>query len=134
MIHTTEAAQLRLRTQRVTLIALLLLIATCLLWEWKLAPLRPGGSWLIAKVIPLLLMLPGIVRARLYSFQWVSMAILLYFTEGIVRATSDINTTSVILAWIEVVLTTVIFMMVLLYTKSYKRPKETVVSAVTPVQ
>ncbi len=124
---------LRLRTQRITLIALLLLIADCIVWEWKLAPLRPGGSWLLLKIVPLLLMLPGIAKARLYSFQWVSMAILLYFTEGIVRATSDTNAMSIKLAWVEVALTLVIFVSVLAYTKSFKRPKQNQAAATTPI-
>ena len=123
MTMTMNSQQKRHLTQRITLVCLMLLIALCLLWEWKLAPLRPGGSWLIAKVVPLILMLPGVLKARLYSFQWISMAILLYFTEGIVRATSDTNSVSIALAWVEVVLTTVIFSTVLIYTKTYKRPK-----------
>ena len=34
--------------------ALLALIVLCVAWELFLAPLRPGGSWLVLKVLPLL--------------------------------------------------------------------------------
>ena len=46
------------QTQKVcfygTVASLLLLIALCIAWETVLAPLRPGGSWLVLKVLPLL--------------------------------------------------------------------------------
>lgn len=68
---------------------LLSLIALCLTWELWLAPLRPGGSWLVLKVLPLLLPLRGMLHGRRYTFQWTTLMIWLYFTEGVVRATSD---------------------------------------------
>ncbi len=71
------------------LFCLLALIALGLAWELRLAPLRPGGSWLVLKVLPLLAALRGMLYGRRYTFQWMSLAILLYFTEGVVRATSD---------------------------------------------
>ena len=54
-----------------------------------LAPLRPGGSLLVLKVLPLLIPLTGILRGRVYTYQWASMLILAYFAEGIVRARTD---------------------------------------------
>ena len=30
----------------------LALLVLTVLWEWLLAPLRPGGSWLILKAVP----------------------------------------------------------------------------------
>jgi uncharacterized membrane protein len=51
---------------------------------------RPaGGSWLALKCLPLLAPLFGILNGRRYTYQWASMLILLYFTEGIVRATTE---------------------------------------------
>jgi len=70
-------------------ISLIALIALCVIWELWLAPLRPGGSWLVLKVLPLLVAMPGILRGRRYTHQWASMLILLYLMEGLVRATSD---------------------------------------------
>lgn len=67
---------------------LLALIACCLVTELWLAPLRPGGSWLVLKVLPLLAALPGILNARRYTFQWLSLAIWVYFAWGMVSACS----------------------------------------------
>ena len=65
------------------------LIALCLLWELWLAPLRPGGSFLALKALPLVLPLPGILRGKRYTYQWSSMLILAYLAEGVVRAWAD---------------------------------------------
>ena len=100
--------------------SLLLLIAWCVAWELWLAPLRPGGSWLVLKVIPLLFPLIGVLKRDVYTMQWSSMLILLYFTEGIVRATSD-RGPSVMLAWGEVALSCLFFFCVLAYLRPYKR-------------
>ncbi|MEO1767366.1 DUF2069 domain-containing protein [Thiobacter aerophilum] len=71
------------------IISLTALIFLCLGWELVWAPLRPGGSFFVLKVLPLLLPLFGILRGRRYTYQWSAMLILLYFAEGIVRAASD---------------------------------------------
>ncbi|MGH8789439.1 MAG: DUF2069 domain-containing protein [Cupriavidus necator] len=100
--------------------SLLALIVLCIAWEWFLAPLRPGGSWLIIKFVPLLLPLRGVLTRNRYTMQWSSMLILLFFTEGIVRATSD-RAPSSTLAWVEVALTLVFFTSTILYLRPYKR-------------
>ncbi|EXI79384.1 MAG: putative membrane protein [Candidatus Accumulibacter appositus] len=69
--------------------SLIVLIFLCLAWELRLAPIQPGGSWLALKSLPLLAPLFGILNGRRYTYQWASMLILLYFTEGIVRATTE---------------------------------------------
>ena len=69
--------------------SLLALILLSLLWELWLAPLHPGGSWLVVKVIPLLLPVAGILKGRRYTYQWSSMLILLYFIEGVVHMFSN---------------------------------------------
>ncbi len=69
--------------------ALIALIFLCLAWELWLAPLRPGGSWLALKALPLLSPLFGILRGRRYTYQWSSMLVLAYFAEGVVRAWSE---------------------------------------------
>lgn len=70
-------------------ISLIVLIFLCLAWELRLAPIQPRGSWLALKCVPLLAPLFGILHGRRYTYQWASMLILLYFTEGVVRATSE---------------------------------------------
>jgi uncharacterized membrane protein len=102
-------------------ISLLLLIVLCIAWELFLAPLRPGGSWLVLKVVPLLLPLAGVIRRDVYTLQWSSMLILLYFAEGIVRATSDRDPTSAMLGWTEVVLSSIFFFSALSYLRPYKK-------------
>lgn len=69
--------------------ALLALIVLCLAWELWLAPLRPGGSWLALKALPLALPLGGVLSGRRYTFQWSSMLALAYFVEGTMRAWSE---------------------------------------------
>ena len=70
-------------------LVLVSLAALCLLWELWLAPLRPCGSFLALKALPLALPLAGILRGRRYTYQWSSMLILAYLAEGLTRALSD---------------------------------------------
>lgn len=69
--------------------SLVLLIALCLAWELWLAPLRPGGTLMALKGMPLLLALRGIAEGRRYTYQWSSMLVLAYFAEGVMRAWSE---------------------------------------------
>lgn len=69
--------------------SLLLLIVLCLAWELWLAPLRPGGSLIALKALPLLLPFGGILAGRRYTYQWASMLVLAYFAEGVMRAWSE---------------------------------------------
>lgn len=65
------------------------LIGLCIAWETILAPLRPGGSWLMLKAVPLLFAVFGLLRGNRYTYQWASLFILMYFAEGLVRAWTD---------------------------------------------
>ena len=69
--------------------SVLALIVLGLAWELRLAPLRPGGSWLAIKILPLCLPLAGLLRNRMYTYRWVSLMVWLYFVEGVVRAYGD---------------------------------------------
>ena len=82
------------------------LIALGLAWELWLAP--TGHRTLALKVLPLLLPLPGLLRNRMYTYRWLSLMVWLYFTEGVIRATSD-RGTSAGLAAVEVVLCLLLF-------------------------
>lgn len=101
-------------------VSLIGLIVLCVLWETLLAPLRPGGSWLVLKVIPLLLPLRGVIKRDVYTLQWSSMLILIYMTEGLVRVYSD-QGLSATLAGIEVALVSVFFFCSLAYLRPYKK-------------
>jgi uncharacterized membrane protein len=122
--------------RRIVIVCIIALIALGLAWELWLAPLRPASAlgtnilglkltWLPAswslslKVLPLVFALPAMVAGRVKAFQWWSMAILIYVTEGLVRATSD-QGLSRHLAWIEVVLATIAFLAILAYVKQLK--------------
>jgi uncharacterized membrane protein len=69
-----------------SLVALLFL---CVAWELFLAPVRPGGSWLVLKAAPLLVPVFGVLHGKRYTFQWSTLLVWLYFAEGVVRAMSD---------------------------------------------
>ena len=99
-----DPAHLRLAASA-TLIALIVL---CLAWELWLAPLRPGGSFLALKALPLVLPLAGIFDGRRRTYQWSSMLVLAYVAEGVVRAYSE-SGVSQLLAGIEFVLSAAFF-------------------------
>ena len=85
-----NGASISVRTTRVLAVGSLLgLIVLGLAWELWLAPIRPGGSWLALKVLPLCLPLAGLLKNRMYTYRWVSLMVWLFFTEGVVRAYSD---------------------------------------------
>ncbi len=96
------------------------LIALCILWELVLAPLRPGGSWMVVKFLPLLLPLRGTIRRDIYTMQWASMMILMYFTEGVVRAWSE-RGMSQWMSGAEIVLSLVYFFCAIFFLKPYKQ-------------
>ena len=102
------------RLRWAAVLSLLALIVLSLLWERWLAPIRPGGSWLMLKAVPLLLPLRGLLNGKRYTYQWSSLLILAYITEGLVRATSDTGT-SQWLAIIETGLSSLYFISVLMF-------------------
>ena len=90
-------------TQSLAVGCLVGLVVLCLGWELWWAPIRPGGSWLALKALPLCIPLAGLLKRRLYTYRWVSLMVWLYFTEGVVRGYSD-PMPSQALAWIEIAL------------------------------
>lgn len=96
--------------------SLLALIALALAWEIWLAPLRPGGSWLMLKALPLLAPLRGVLSGRRRTYQWSSMLILAYLAEGSVRAWSD-HGLSAALALAEAILAVVFFASAVTYAR-----------------
>ena len=100
-------------------VSLIALIMLSLAWELWLAPLREGGSFLALKAAVLLWPLMGILKERVYTYQWSSMFILAYFAEGVMRAWSD-KGLSQQLAMLEVLLTIVFFASVVLYVRAIR--------------
>ena len=93
-------------TRALALACVLSLIVLGLAWELWLAP--TGSGTLAIKVLPLVFPLPGLWRHRMYTYRWLSLLVWLYFTEGVVRATSE-RGTGALLASIEVVLCLLLF-------------------------
>lgn len=105
--------------------SLLGLIVLGLAWELWLAPLRPGGSWLVLKVLPLCIPLAGLLKNRMYTYRWVSLLVWLYFTEGVVRAYGD-SAPSSWLAMLEVLLCLALFVACALHVRlRLKHAKDT---------
>ena len=100
--------------------SLVALILLCLAWELVLAPVRPGGSWLALKALPLCIPLAGLLKNRMYTYRWVSLVVWLYFTEGVVRGWSD-KGASQALALVEVALCLVLFTACTLHVRLRQR-------------
>jgi uncharacterized membrane protein len=102
--------------RRVASFSLVALIFLCMAWELWLAPLRPGGSLIALKALPLAFPVPGILAGRRYTYQWASMLILAYFAEGVTRAWSE-RGVSQALAGAEIVLSLVFFAATVAYSR-----------------
>ncbi|MES2103715.1 MAG: DUF2069 domain-containing protein [Pseudomonadota bacterium] len=101
--------------------SLVALVVLQILWEMVLAPLRPGGSWMVLKVVPLLWIMRGVFKRDNFTMQWSSMLILLYFAEGIIRASSDRLWLSAMLGWVEVALSVLFFLGAIFYLRPLKQ-------------
>lgn len=117
------------RTAWAVTAATAVLACICILWELWLAPLRPGGSWLVLKAAPLALALPGMAKQRTRTFRWWSMAILAYVCEGAVRLMSDRGLGAAI-AGLELALSVLIFAAILHYMRLLTRQAQSTTSAV----
>jgi uncharacterized membrane protein len=100
--------------------SLLGLVVLGLLWELWLSPLRPGGTWLALKVLPLCIPIAGILKNRMYTYRWVSLVVWLYFIEGVVRAWSD-KAPGNYLALVETILCLVLFTACTLHVRMRQR-------------
>lgn len=109
------------------------LIVLGLAWEMWLAPIRPGGSLLALKVLPLCIPLAGIFKNRMYTYRWVSLMVWLYFTEGATRAWSE-RPPGNYLAMLEVLLCLLLFLACALHVRIRlkKAPSGTTPAVSTP--
>lgn len=117
--------------QRLALGSLLALFLWCLAWEIFLAPLRPGGTLLFLKALPLAFAFRGVAKGHLYTMQWASMLVLLYLMEGVVRVMSDPPGPSIAMAWVEILLSTTFFMAAIFYVRPAKRAAKAATKNVT---
>ena len=77
------------RWRRAAAAALAAIALLEILWELWLAPVRPGGSLLALKGVPLLALWIGVARAKLRAAQWALLLLPWYFAEGLVRGISE---------------------------------------------
>ena len=87
MVLRFPSSAARWQRWAVALVAALALIEA--LWELELAPLRPGGSWLALKALPLAMLWWPLARGDRRARQVASLLLPLYFGEGIVRALTE---------------------------------------------
>ncbi len=110
--HTTLASR--------TAWCVMALVVWCVLWETLIAPTRPlsqGFPWLALKGLILLPLLTRLWRGERRAFQVLTLLILLYVTEACVRAYSDPSGLSRAAAWVELLLSGVIFVLANLYAR-----------------
>ncbi len=119
-------------TRAVAVAAVLGLVALGLAWELWLAPLRPGGSWLALKVLPLLLPLPGLLKLRMYTYRWTALLVWLYFVEGVVRASGDAPPGNR-LAWTQIALCLVLFGACALHVRLRQRAARAATGGRSPI-
>jgi uncharacterized membrane protein len=93
------------------------LIFLGLAWELWLAPLRPGGSWLVLKVLPLLL--PMLHGSR-YASKWLTLLVMIYFTEGVVRSVTE-RELSQWLAMAETIMACALFVTAIVHVRSTRK-------------
>jgi uncharacterized membrane protein len=94
--------------------ALAVLAVAVELW---IAPLRPGGSLLVLKALPLAAAIPSLRRGGARAYQWWSMLILGYLCLGVVRGVSD-RGLSATLGWAEAALSAAAFVAILAHVRA----------------
>lgn len=105
MVSATPSSAVR-ASRALALFCVLALIALGLAWELWLSP--TGRGTLAIKVLPLAFAVTGLLKMRLYTYRWLSLLVWLYFTEGVVRASTEAGI-GMILALIEVALSVLLF-------------------------
>lgn len=111
------------RSHRLAAAAWFGLMLLTLWWDWLAAPLH-NGIWLpLIKLLPLLLAARGILSGSIYTYQWTSMLVLFYFTEGVMRL-FDAVPASRWFAAAETALSVLFFVLCLAYLKQFKSKRK----------
>jgi uncharacterized membrane protein len=118
-------------SDRILAIAVLCLIGLGVLCEVWLAPLRTGGSWLVLKTLPLVVLVPGLLRGQIKSQQWLSLIVLIYVAEGSVRGMSDAAPVR-IWGWLGAAVATFIFLYCLALVKFKRQTDKPVIPLTKP--
>jgi len=106
----------------VSLTSFVTLLILSVLWEAWLAPSRYAGFWLIAKVLPLLVLAPGILKDRIGAYIGACLIALLFIAEASVLAYTRgsrviVSDTVFVLACIELVVVSIFFVSTALYVR-----------------
>jgi uncharacterized membrane protein len=105
------------RAARIASLGLIALVLFCLLWELLLAPLRPGGSWLALKALPLALLVPSALRGTRRALQWLSLLLPFYVAEGVVRGFTESGRHALV-AWVAAAIAAATFVALLAWVRS----------------
>jgi uncharacterized membrane protein len=105
---------------KIALAATIALILFGLAWELVLDPLRPGGSWLALKVLPLAFAIRGLYLGKIYTFKWMSLLVWLYVGEALVRILG-LTATERMLAWVSLSISLVLVIAILGGARSFFR-------------
>ena len=111
------------RYRRLTIACVAGLALLSVAWEAWLSPLRPGGSLMVLKALPLLVVLPALMRGTVRAYQWWSMLILVYLCEGLVRGISDPTEMGRMLGWIEAALAGAAYGAIRAYARAARAPQ-----------
>jgi uncharacterized membrane protein len=103
--------------------AVALLVLLELLWELWLAPLRPGGSWLALKALPLALVWPALARGSRRAALVTLLLLLPYIAEGVVRGITESGRHALV-AWTATACATAAFAALLLLFRALKAARE----------
>lgn len=116
---TVELSRSERKAWRVALASWISLAVWCVLCELWFAPIRPGGSWLALKILPLLIPLRGMLGRKPDAMQWAVLIVLLYLAEGLVRVFEPAPYREAAAG--EILFAAVFFVAALIYLRPYKR-------------
>ncbi|MEF9943503.1 MAG: DUF2069 domain-containing protein [Burkholderiaceae bacterium] len=116
---TVQLTALEAKAWRFALASWAALFIWCLLCELVLAPIRPGGSWLAIKALPLLIPLRGMIKRNPDSMQWALLIVLAYLAEGLVRVFEPAPYREAAAG--EIAFATLFFVAAVMYLRPYKR-------------
>ena len=101
-------------------LSLISLIILNLIWEIFYNPLQDHGSLMVFKSLILLIPVFGILKKNIYTYQWSSMLILLFFIEGVVRFYSE-DELSQMMALFQIILSIIFFISTIFFCKITKQ-------------
>jgi uncharacterized membrane protein len=106
--------------ERLAVAAVTALLMLEILWELWLAPVKPGGSWLALKALPLALMWRPLARGAVKARQGMTLLLMPYLAEGVVRGVSESGRHALV-AWTAALVAAIAFIALLVPFRNAKR-------------